>query len=432
MTRALLAVALFAGCVDIHPSAPFCDDAFEIEEPTETPTFHQDVRPILRRSCARCHRDDGIAGFSLDGYQEVAALADRVRAQVVSGEMPPWKPARCCAEYQHIGALSPAEIGTIAAWVDGGMIPGDAVEPPPIESGGLSRIDLEVQMPEPFLPVPPPGTLDQTRCFALDWPLDAEVAVTGLEIEPGNAGVVHHALVLVAAPSQVDRLRALDDADPGPGWDCPGGVVRDFTGYLGGWSPGFAGADFPADLGQRVEPGSALILTVHYSLHDLGQPDQSTVRLKLDSGPTRARKALAVFNPAWLAGAMPIPAGDPSVTHSYVFEPTLYNGGNPYTLYGVNLHMHERGSHGLVSILRADGSTECLLQIDDWEYEWQDDYLFAEPVRLERGDRLYVECNWDNSAANQRLVDGAPQTPRDLEWAEDEEMCVAFVTAAPE
>lgn len=433
MTRALVIAALLGGCVDIHPSAPYCDDALEIDEPATPPTFHRDVRPILRRSCARCHTDDGIAGFSIDTYQEVAPIADRIREQVVSREMPPWKPARCCAEYQHDNALSAAEIGTIAAWVDQGLAPGDEVEPPPVERGGLSRTDLEIEMPEAFLPVPPEGTLDQTRCFVLDWPLDAEVAVTGLEIAPGNPSVVHHALVLVASADQIDDLRDLDAGDPGPGWDCPGGVVSDFSGYLGGWSPGFSGADFPDDLGQRVEPGSALILTIHYSLHSFGgEPDRSTVRLKLDSGPTRPRKALAVFNPAWLVGGMPIPAGDPSVTHSYVIEPTLFNGGNPYTLFGVNLHMHERGAHGLVSILRDDGSTECLLQIDDWDYEWQDDYRFAEPIRLERGDRLLVECNWDNTAANQRLFDGTPETPRDLEWAEDEEMCVAFVTATPD
>lgn len=430
--RALAAMFLI-GCIEIYPSAPFCDDDQALTSPDTAPTFHGEVRPILRRACARCHSEDGIAGFSLDTYQEVIQLADRVRDQVVSRQMPPWKPAHCCAEYANDNSLSAAEIGVIAAWIDQGMAPGEPVEPAPIEPGGLSRIDLEIAMPEPFLPVPPEGTLDQTRCFALDWPLQQEVAVTGLEIAPGNPGVVHHALVLVAAPSQTARLAELDAADPGPGWDCPGGVVRDFSGYLGGWSPGFSGADFPDDLGQPVEPGSALILTVHYALHDLGGPDQSTVRLKLERGPRletiRRRKALAVFDPAWLVGGMPIPAGDPDVSHSYVYDPTLYNGGNAYTLYGVNLHMHERGASGLVSILRRDGSTECLLQIDDWDHEWQDDYQLARPVKLERGDRLYVECHWDNTAGNQLLINGVREEPRDLEWAEDEEMCIAFVTA---
>jgi hypothetical protein len=62
--------------------------------------------------------------------------------------------------------------------------------------------------------------------------------------------------------------------------------------------------------------------------------------------------------------------------------------------------------------------------------EWQGDYTFAEPVRLEPGDRLLVECVFDNSETNQRMVNGELEAPRDLNWGEDQEMCVGYVTAS--
>ena len=56
------------------------------------------------------------------------------------------------------------------------------------------------------------------------------------------------------------------------------------------------------------------------------------------------------------------------------------------------------------------------------------DYYFATPVRLARGDQLYVECHWDNTAANQKIVNGTQQEPRTIHWGTDQEMCGAVVT----
>ena len=49
------------------------------------------------------------------------------------------------------------------------------------------------------------------------------------------------------------------------------------------------------------------------------------------------------------------------------------------------------------------------------------------------GDRIRVECHWDNSAANQPIVDGVQQEPHDVGWGEGtgDEMCLGlmYVTA---
>ena len=42
------------------------------------------------------------------------------------------------------------------------------------------------------------------------------------------------------------------------------------------------------------------------------------------------------------------------------------------------------------------------------------DYYFETPVRLEPGDKLYVECHWDNTADNQRIVNGEREQPRTI------------------
>ena len=83
--------------------------------------------------------------------------------------------------------------------------------------------------------------------------------------------------------------------------------------------------------------------------------------------------------------------------------------------------------------MRADGSSEPLLEIPRWAFEWQETYRFREPVRLETGDQLYVECHFDNSAENQLVVNGQRLTPRDVNWGEGttDEMCLGNVLITP-
>jgi hypothetical protein len=92
------------------------------------------------------------------------------------------------------------------------------------------------------------------------------------------------------------------------------------------------------------------------------------------------------------------------------------------------LHMHELGSIGRVAVLRENGETECLLNIPRWDFHWMAEYYFDTPVHLAPGDRLYVECHWDNSETNQKIVNGVRQKPRDLQWGTDDEMCGAVLT----
>ena len=105
--------------------------------------------------------------------------------------------------------------------------------------------------------------------------------------------------------------------------------------------------------------------------------------------------------------------------------------GGAFTIHSAGLHMHTLGTRATASIVRADGSTQCLLQIDDWNFHWQGSYGLRTPPTFNPGDKLRVECHWDNSPANQPMVGGQPRVPTDVYWGEGtgDEMCLgAFYT----
>ncbi|HLT34714.1 MAG TPA: hypothetical protein VK034_00480 [Enhygromyxa sp.] len=396
------------------------------ESPIEQPSYHRDIRPILDASCNGCHVDGGIGPFSLTDYAAAKSFGPLMLAAVDAGAMPPWPPSTCCAPLLHERMLRARDRAVLERWLELDAPEGDPADaPPPSEPAGLSRVDLEITMPEPYTPSATIGDYDDQRCFLIDWPLGGETFVTGLEVVPGRRELVHHAIVYAIPESQVPIYEALDDNSSGPGWSCPGGVLQSADAYVGSWVPGAGVHDFPDGLGRRVRANTKVLLNVHYELSAGPAPDQTSVRFRLDDSVATEVEGLAVMNPAWLVGkTMRIPAGESDVVHGYAYDPaTWFNLGQSLQVHNVSLHMHEFGARASLAVLRANGDVDCLLHIDDWDFDWQGEYWLASPVMLRFGDRLYVECHFDNSTSNQ--PDGG--APRDLWWGDDQEMCVGSV-----
>ena len=57
-----------------------------------------------------------------------------------------------------------------------------------------------------------------------------------------------------------------------------------------------------------------------------------------------------------------------------------------------------------------------LLRIDDWDLDWQDQYLFESPVPLIKGTRIIVDITYDNSAQN---PENPFSPPRPIHWGRE-------------
>jgi hypothetical protein len=398
--------------------------------------YYEDIKPILDARCTSCHLEGGIAPFSLTSYADAATWARSGQSAIHAGTMPPWPPADDCNEYLGLRSLTEEQIAAIDAWVGDEMPMGDpAAEGVPLTDvePGLSRVDLSIAMPEEYTPGNSP---DDYRCFLIDWPAEHTTTkyVTGFRAVPGNDAIVHHVIAFLATPEQKEAYAELDAAEDGPGYTCFGGTGGPARTWLGGWAPGSAGSDMPDGLGLAVEPGSQVILQVHYNtLSSDPAPDATSVEVKLDDAVERVAKVQPFANPMWLGGGgMLIPAGEPDVMHEFQYDLGAFIGG-PTTVYSAALHMHLLGQRAKLSVERADGTSECLLAIDAWDFHWQGSYALREPVQLGEGDELRLECHYDNSAANQPYVDGVQITPKDVTWGESttDEMCLGIILGAP-
>ncbi len=399
-------------------------------------TYYADVKPIMEARCATCHVEGGSAPYALTSYEQVRDRSASIRAQVEERRMPPFLGLRECAEYSADWSLTEEQRGIITSWVSQGAPEGDTATPGVALDRvvrDLSRVDLTLTGSEPY--TPKAGT-DDYRCLVLDWPLTSPSFVTGFGAVPGHVDEVHHILAFAISPDQVPTITALDEAEDGPGYSCFGGpgVAREKTQLLGAWVPGVGAGDFPVDTGMLVLPGSKIVMQMHYNntglsyeLHGAPAPDQTKLQFKIDATVAKPARTIPVVNPTWVLDpkSMMIPAGEKAVTHSYTFDPTLLTGEQPFELHRAVLHQHVLGTRSRLTLIRPGGE-QCLVDIPRWDFHWQMNYEFAHALQVKPGDKVRIDCEWDNGPDKQALVDGSQSPPRDVTWGEGtrDEMCL--------
>lgn len=400
-------------------------------------TYYRDVKPIIDGRCLGCHLAGGIGPFALGSYEDVAPIRALISSVVTARTMPPFLPSPGCNEYSYDPSLSDEQIALIADWAAGGAPegdPADASEPLYPYIPAAPDFDTTLEMPEPYTPQVRP---DDYRCFVVDWPFDTPKYITGFGVVPGDARVVHHIIAYYAAPDAVATAEANDAAEDGPGYTCFGGPLIGGEGgqapWLGSWAPGGTGTKYPAGTGLPMEPGSKVIVQIHYNtLTTDPVPDKTRVQFETADSVDKEAFFHLWASPAWLTGnSMAIPAGDPAVSHSFSLDPTVTTGGRPITLYAAALHMHLLGTAAWTWVDRADGREDCLVRINHYDFGWQGGVGFANPVTIQPGEKLGIECTWDNSMANQPSVGGEQLTPTDRRWGDGttDEMCLGIYYA---
>ncbi|MCB9761332.1 MAG: hypothetical protein H6739_15930 [Alphaproteobacteria bacterium] len=425
-----LACAVDDGTRDLQ----YCEDVPDeraVDPVTAPLSWAGDIEPIVQARCARCHSaDDGLSALPLETYEDVSAHAFAVRDALVKGRMPPWSADACCGkEFRLDRSLSQDELDTLVGWLDQGAPLGDLdaepVEIPASDWGSLSRVDLRVEMPRPYLASPRYGN-DEVRCFLVDLPEEATGRyLVGSRVLPGNRDIVHHVVTGLVKPEQLEDIHALEALDPAMGWDCygSGGDVRT-TGGLGGYVPGQDGMEFPEGVGTWIPEGAKLVLNMHYDLSaNGGEPaeDQTAIEVMLEDSVARELVGIPILHPLWLFDeGMSIPGAFVETSYGVTWKPSsLYGWRRRWEVLGAFVHMHEVGTTVSMARVLPDDTQECLLHIERWDFDWQADYWYAEgsTTLLEPEDQLYLECNWRNPG-------------QDMAWETDQEMCVGMIYVA--
>lgn len=209
------------------------------------------------------------------------------------------------------------------------------------------------------------------------------------------------------------------------------------SGLLAGWVPGAVPTLALPNTGRFVPQDTVLVMQVHYNLSAGIEPDQTSLVMQLEpysedivpvSGSTFVApveipcpegvegeacsrdEALSRVNmPA--SDALLLLCGQDLETYADNTADNAY-GYCDYTLpydgwmVEVGSHMHELGQQTRVTINPETPDALTVIDIPDWDFHWQGVYTIAQPIPLEAGDVLRLECWWDNSDGDRYVVWG--------------------------
>ncbi|MBT9558136.1 MAG: hypothetical protein IV100_19035 [Myxococcales bacterium] len=401
-------------------------DGADGSDGAEAVTYHGHVRALVEQACGQCHESGGIGPFPLDTYGALTGAADAVKGAVDADRMPPWQLDPECHPMAGERLLTPDDKAMLLGWLAGERPEGDPKDYSP-RGTDLPVVGEPTLVLDAGVDYTPIKTLpDDYRCLLLTKSFDEATYITGFDVAPDNRPIVHHVLLYLAMDSDMAEMEALDKEDAAPGWPCFGGPRAGSNETLGGWVPGSVGFHLPADMAIEVPAGGRIIMQLHYNTQGAAEPPADRTQALLWTLPSGQKPASVVDIFPVAQTDLAIQPGDANSVQT--LEMSLPISG---TIIGVTPHMHTLGKSLKASVVRQDGSEQCLSHVPDWDFNWQQFYLYAPGNYIDvlPGEKVKLECVYDNSAANQPYVNGEQASPKLVTWGEGtrDEMCLNYV-----
>jgi len=393
------------------------------------PTFAEDVAPILYKNCTSCHRPGGLGPFSLFDYDSAKANIDEMRNAVATGQMPPWHAEGPRGVFRNDRRLSDSDKQTILRWIDAGAKAGDLKNLPPKPDYPTkwqmgTEPDAIVSMPEDYT-VPASGTVEY-QYFEVPTGFTEDKWVQAIEFMPGAREVVHHILVFAKVPpvpgatAPAPAPRPAGSPPPTPvlirnqaqnrtpdqtRTDTLHGPPRQLGVLIGGTAPGTNVTEFPKGTALRVRAGTVLTFQMHYTAKGHEMHDRSMVGFKFAKEPPDEE----IFASQFVNGQFTIPAGAKDVA-----IPSEIGAGQAIKVYGLLPHTHLRGTRWQYKLVKPDGSSEVILDVPRYDFNWQTLYFFNKPLEMEPGSKITSMAWYDNSASNK----SNPDPTKDVHWGD--------------
>jgi hypothetical protein len=364
------------------------------------PTFSKDVAPIFYKACVECHRPTMFAPMSLESYDDARPWARSIKQRVVARAMPPWGSDAPHGAFKNDPSLTQAEIDTIAAWVDAGAPKGDDTDLPAkpqfAEGWTIGKPDAIFTMEEDFA-IPASGAVEY-QYIRVPTHLTEDKWIQALEIRPGASAQVHHVIAFtqpVGAPVNGN------------------GVLGPTN--IGGTTPNKPGITYPEGVARLLRGNQDIVLQMHYTTNGTAAKDRTRVGIIYAKEPPKKLAAGGlVVQPRFV-----IPAYDGNAEVKGVTK--LQRDTTVWTL---TPHMHVRGKDMKYIAHYPDGTTETLLNVPKYDFNWQITYELATPKVLPKGTEVEVIAHFDNSTGNKFN----PDPSKDVRWGDQtwEEMMIGF------
>jgi hypothetical protein len=156
---------------------------------------------------------------------------------------------------------------------------------------------------------------------------------------------------------------------------------------------------------------------MHYTAYGKATTDRSRIGLKFAKTPPKTiLNTMALIN-----ASLSIPPG----ASNHLVENTM-TFNRDTMIYSLIPHTHVRGIGWHYEATYPDGRKEVILSVPKYDFNWQHEYVFTQPLQLPAGTKLHAKAWYDNSANNK----SNPDPSKTVTWGDQtwEEMMYTSIT----
>ncbi len=360
-------------------------------------SYADEIAPIITENCAECHRDGGIAPFAMDSHTMIQGWSPMIREVLMTKRMPPGQIDSHVGEFINSRLLSEAEVQKVIHWIEAGASNNDDNDPLtklvwPESKWAFGEPDQIIPVPEQH--VPATGVLDYRY---IDVPIDLggrDRWLRASQYLPGDRTVLHHTVNNLFGPGQTERIGR--DRSDGPD-----------QAKISGYTPGKVARMDPANTGGLLKDGSILKLNIHYTTTGKETVDRGEIGLWFyPEGEVpmerMSSRCACIFTAEWTN----IPPYDPNFEQAQTI--TIAKDAH---VFSMSPHMHFRGKSMRFVADYPDGTSEKLINIANYNYNWQLSYSYKEPKFVPAGTKITAIGTFDNSVQNPANPDPARSVP---------------------
>ena len=371
----------------------------KIAHQQQVPSYEKEIGPIIAENCATCHREGGIAPFALDSHTMVMGWSQMIREVLMTKRMPPGQIDSHIGDFVNDMVLADEEAQKIVHWIEAGSPKDGSIDPLtelvwPETEWAFGEPDYIVEIPEQSIPAT--GVLDYYNVM-VELDLEEDRWVRASQYIPGDHTVLHHTLHSLIAPGQT-RGGSLLGGEP----DRP-----NIAPYIPGQAPRME----PPNTGGLLKAGTRIAMQMHYTTTGKESVDASRIGLwfypkGFVPEERMSGQCACHFTPTWVN----IPPLDPDyeMTQSFTIEKDA-------KLFAFTPHMHFRGKRMRFYAEYPDGTSEELINIANYNYNWQLAYTYKEPKSVPAGTVITATGAFDNSQQNKMNPDANRSVPWGLQ-----------------
>jgi hypothetical protein len=346
-------------------------------------TYNDDVFPIFRNKCSRCHVQAGVAPMSLMTYEEAIPWAESIRTELIAGSMPPATADVDFGDIKRAHTLSGKEIDIVLDWATGGNPRGALDEQLPTitltNEWALGAPDLALTLPTAF--TLPAEKMEATQEFTFAGPSESRW-VRAVDLLPGTPSIVRNVLIYVKAAGETG-------SSPTP------------QRVLARWIPGHEPDSLDQDAAFRLPAGSEIVARIHYkkTWQFEGKPmsDRSTVGIYFSS----AKREHEVLPVTLASEPVSLVNNDQTFTFSRTLDEDVEALAVAPDQVPPNVTLR-------IAASLPDGSRVPLVRFTT-KPDWERRYWFERPVLLPRGARIEVSGKF-NDQSLMAVALGTPAT----------------------